>query len=151
MNRMKRFLCVLVILLLTLKLSADETTSPAPLKIGTLEANKHYDQDMIVTGKVAQVSIRAKVVLLNLEQPFPDSPFTLVIFPAATNQFGDIKALEGKNVEVRGKIKAYHGHEAGGALRRGARRLEWRADGGIAQGIARLAWSVPGRRGIAAR
>jgi DNA/RNA endonuclease YhcR with UshA esterase domain len=63
---------------------------------------------MIVTGKVAQVTIRPKVVFLNLDQPFPDSPFTLVIYSRETNQFGDLNALDGKDVEATGKIKNYH-------------------------------------------
>jgi hypothetical protein len=105
---MKVYFSIFAALTLALKLSAAETNSPAPLKIGAGEAGKHYNQDMIVTGKVAQVSIFSKVVLLNLDQPYPDSPFTLVIFPAATNQFGNIKALDGKNVEASGVITNYH-------------------------------------------
>ncbi len=105
---MKMCFSVLTALMLALKLSADETNSPAPLKIGASEANKHYDQEMIVTGKVAQITIRPNIMFVNLDQPYPDSPFTLVIFPSATNQFGDIKALDGKNVEVTGKITNFH-------------------------------------------
>jgi DNA/RNA endonuclease YhcR with UshA esterase domain len=105
---MKIYFSIFPVLMLALNLSAEVTNNPAPLKIGAGEAGKHYNQDMIVTGKVAQVSIFSKIVLLNLEQPYPDSPFTLVIFPAATNQFGDIKALDGKNVEVSGVITNYH-------------------------------------------
>ncbi|MGD1089760.1 MAG: hypothetical protein ABR955_13725 [Verrucomicrobiota bacterium] len=105
---MKRCFLILTALTIALKLPADETNSPAPLKIGASEADKHYNQDMIVTGKVAQVSIRPYLVFLNLDKPYPDSAFTLVIFPSATNQFGNIKALDGKNVEARGKITNYH-------------------------------------------
>jgi DNA/RNA endonuclease YhcR with UshA esterase domain len=89
------------------KLSADETNNLVPLKIGASEASKYYDQEMIVTGKVAQVTIRPKVVFLNIDTPFPNSPFTLVIFYGETNKFGDLKALDGKNIEAKGKIKKY--------------------------------------------
>jgi DNA/RNA endonuclease YhcR with UshA esterase domain len=105
---MKTILSIFTILAFALKLFADETKSPTPLKIGTNEADKYYDQEMIVTGKVAQVTIRPKVVLLNLDQPFPDSPFSVVVFPSATNKFGDLKSLDGKSIEVQGKIKNYH-------------------------------------------
>ena len=109
MSRMKMRFSIFVVLAFALKLPADETNRPALLKISAGEAVKHYDQEMIVTGKVAQVSIRPKIVLLNLDQPYPDSPFTLVIFPGATNnQFGDLKSLNGKNVEAKGKIQNYH-------------------------------------------
>ena len=104
---MKWFLSILAVFAFALKLSADETNSPAPLKIGASEASKYYDQEMIVTGKVAQVTIRPKVVFLNIDKPFPNSPFTLVIFLDETNKFGDLKALDGKNIEAKGKIKKY--------------------------------------------
>ncbi|MDB6058895.1 MAG: hypothetical protein JWO95_2739 [Verrucomicrobiales bacterium] len=81
----------------------------APLKkIGTLEATNYYNKMMIVTGKVVQVSVRPTITFLNLDQPYPNSPFAAIIFPSATNQFPDIKKLKGKNVELKGKV-AEHG------------------------------------------
>ena len=90
--------------------AADSTNSPAPAKIGTKAASDHYDQLLTVTGTVAQVTIRPAIVFINLDQPFPDSPFAAVIHPEATNQFGNLKALKGKSVEITGKIKNYHDH-----------------------------------------
>ena len=79
---MRTFFPILVFLTFAFKLPAADTNAPALLKIGTAEADKHYGQEMIVTGKVAQVTIRPKVTFLNLDKPFPNSPFTVVIFPA---------------------------------------------------------------------
>jgi DNA/RNA endonuclease YhcR with UshA esterase domain len=84
--------------------AAQDAKADAPKKIGAAEAEKHIGQNLVVTGKVAQVTIREKVVFLNLDQPYPNSPFTGVIFASATNQFGDISKLKGKNVELKGKI-----------------------------------------------
>ena len=87
---------------------AESTPKPAaPKKIGTSEAAKYVSQDMVVTGKVAQVSIREKIVHVNLDKKYPDAPFSCVIFSRSTNQFGDVKKLEGKQVEVKGKIETY--------------------------------------------
>jgi DNA/RNA endonuclease YhcR with UshA esterase domain len=83
------------------------TNSVAPIRIGTAEAGKHIDESAIVTGKVAQVTFRPKVVFLNIDEAFPDSPFTVVIMSKNTNDFGDIQALEGKSIEVSGKIKSF--------------------------------------------
>jgi hypothetical protein len=105
---MKKWLLFLAVPGIAFQLTAAETNSPAPFKIGTGEAGKYYDREMIVTGTVAQVTLRPKIVFLNLDKPHPDSPFTLVILPDATNQFGDLKALKGKQIEVKGKIKNYH-------------------------------------------
>ena len=111
---MRTFLSILVVLTFAIKLSAADTNAPALsktdtsalLKIGTGEADKHYGQEMIVTGRVAQVTIRPKVIFLNLDRPYPDSPFTVVIFPG--EYLADVKALDGKAVEIKGKIKNYH-------------------------------------------
>ena len=101
---MRTFLSILVVLTFAIKLSAadtdaralSKTKTSARLKIGTGEADKHYDQEMIVTGKVAQVTIRPKVTFLNLDKPFPNSPFTVVIFHGHSSFFGDAKCTERK-------------------------------------------------------
>lgn len=110
---MRTLLSVLVVLAFAIRLPADDTNAPAPpntnasalLKIGTGEADQYYGQEMIVTGRVAQVTIRPKVRFLNLDRPFPGSPFTVVIFPGT--YFPDAKGLKGKLIEIRGKIKNY--------------------------------------------
>jgi DNA/RNA endonuclease YhcR with UshA esterase domain len=101
---MNRYLSILAVLAFTLKSPADETNRPAPLKIGTLEAGKHYGEEMIVTGKVVQVTVHPTAVFIHLDQPYPGTPFTLVAFPNPTNQFENLEALKGKSVEVNGKI-----------------------------------------------
>jgi DNA/RNA endonuclease YhcR with UshA esterase domain len=87
---------------------ADQTNDVAPAKIGTADAIKHYDEEMIVTGTVAQVTVRPAIVFLNLDKPFPDSPFTAVIHPEYTNDFGDLSRLKGRSVEIQGKVTKYH-------------------------------------------
>ncbi len=87
---------------------ADQTNNAALVKIGSADADKHYDEEMIVTGRVAQVTVRPAIVFINLDQPFPNSPFTAVIQSKYTNDFGDVNLLKGKSVEVQGKVKNYH-------------------------------------------
>ena len=105
---MKLFCSVLVTMVLVLTAPAADTNAPALLKIGTGAAASYYDQEMIVTGKVAQVTIRPTVTFLNLDKPYPDSPFTVVIFPKQRPLFGDLDALRRKSIEVRGTIKKYN-------------------------------------------
>jgi DNA/RNA endonuclease YhcR with UshA esterase domain len=87
------------------KAEAPQTSSPK--RISAAEAEKHYQETVIVTGKVAQVSIRPKLVYVNLDKKYPETPMYCVIFARATNQFGDLKKLEGKQVEIKGKIEEY--------------------------------------------
>jgi DNA/RNA endonuclease YhcR with UshA esterase domain len=106
---MKPLLASLAVLTLTLSLARGESTNAAaPEKIGTAAADQHYNQEMIVTGKVAQVTFRPTIVFLNLDKSHPASPFTAVIRSEKTNQFTDLKLLEGKSVEIRGKIKKFN-------------------------------------------
>ena len=105
---MKMFCCLVAGLALGAKLFAEDSNAPSHSKIGTSEAANYYDQVMIVTGKVAQVSIRPTVTFLNLDKPFPDSPFTIVIFHGHSSFYGDANALKGKSVEIEGKIKNYN-------------------------------------------
>jgi hypothetical protein len=91
---------------------AQDAKAPAPQasgpkRISAADAAKHYDETVIVTGKVAQVSVRPKLVYVNLDKKYPDAPMYCVVFARATNQFGDLKKLEGKQVEVKGKIEEY--------------------------------------------
>jgi DNA/RNA endonuclease YhcR with UshA esterase domain len=105
---MKTIPAVLILLAFTFRLSAADTNAiSAPLKISTAEADKYYDQKMIVTGKVVQVTIRPNVTFLNLDKPYPNSPFTVVIFHGHSSFYGDANALRGKSVEIKGKIRNY--------------------------------------------
>ena len=60
-----------------------------PAKIGAAEASKYYDETTVVTGIVAQVTIRPNIVFINFDQPFPNSPLAAVIFPDNVGNFGD--------------------------------------------------------------
>ena len=104
---MRTFTFILAVLTFAIKAPAADTNSAGPLKIGTVDAASHYDQTMIVTGKVAQVTIRPTVTFLNLDKPFPNSPFTVVIFHGHSSFYGDANALKGKSIEIKGKVKNY--------------------------------------------
>ena len=112
---MKSLFPILAAVMFTMKLLAADTNATVPLasgatapsKISAADAASHYDQEMIVTGKVAQVTIRPTVTFLNLDKPFPDSPFTVVIFHGHSSFYGDANAMRGKSIEIKGKIKNY--------------------------------------------
>jgi DNA/RNA endonuclease YhcR with UshA esterase domain len=113
---MRIFLSILITLSFAINLPAAETNAPtsskaktsALLKISAAEAAQHYNEEMIVTGRVAQITIRPKVTFLNIDKPFPNSPFTVVIFHGHSSFFGDANELKGKSIEIRGKIKNYN-------------------------------------------
>jgi hypothetical protein len=100
-------LTVLAIFVVANSVHADDTNGLASSKISANAADKHYGENAIVTGRVAQVTIRPKAIFINLEQPYPNSPFTGVVFSRFTNQFSDLTTLEGKVIEVGGLITNY--------------------------------------------
>jgi len=106
---MKLSLLVAGLLLALTRLALADTLLP-PAKIAAWEASSHYDQLMTVTGVVAQVSQRPAIVFINLDKPYPDSPFVAIIHSQDTNQFTNVRALKGRSVAITGKILNYHDH-----------------------------------------
>lgn len=101
---MKKFITALVAIA-AFTIQAEDTSK----KIGTAEVDRHFQESLTVTGKVAQVTIREKLVYLNLDKPYPNTPLTGIIFSRMTNQFGDLPSLKGKSVELTGRIEDHNG------------------------------------------
>ena len=85
----------------------NEKKSATPKIISAADATNYVDETVIVAGKVAQVTIRERMVYLNLDKPYPATPFSGVIFAAKTNLFTDLDKLKDKNVELSGKITLF--------------------------------------------
>lgn len=79
-----------------------------PKEIGTADAASYYDESMIVTGKVVSVRVRSSIAMLNLDKPYPDSPFTAVVFQENFGKFGDLQKFKGHDVRLSGTITEYH-------------------------------------------
>jgi hypothetical protein len=47
---------------------------------------------------------------LNFCQNYRECPFTVVVFPSHVKDVGDVRALEGKTIEIFGKITSWRGH-----------------------------------------
>lgn len=74
------------------------------------ESIKHIGETAIVTGTVAQVSTPSNgIIYLNIDANYPNNEFTAVIFKKYAELFPDAKKLEGKKVEISGKIEEYKG------------------------------------------
>jgi hypothetical protein len=84
------------------------TLSGPPEKVGVAEASQHYDESMIVTGMVSQVSVRPSIIFINLDESGKNSSFSAVIFPSNAGMFPDVEKLQGQNVEISGYITDYH-------------------------------------------
>ena len=83
-------------------------TAALPSEIGTAQAANYYDEDMVVTGKVVDVSMRSSIAILDLDQPYPDTPMTAVVFDQNFGKFGNFQKYQGHQVEISGTITEYH-------------------------------------------
>ena len=87
---------------------ADDTNA-VPLTIRSAEAAKWIGKQVVVTGVVAQVSVRPSLVFLNFDRAYPSNLFTAIIRNKNTDEFENLTALRGKAVAVKGQIRDYNG------------------------------------------
>ena len=89
--------------------------TPDPPRIEAEEAAQHVGQVVEVCGHVASAahfaSVRGKPTFLNLERPYPDQAFTVVVWGSSRSRFeGPPERLfDGKSICVTGLIETYRG------------------------------------------
>jgi hypothetical protein len=99
-------------LLLAADAAAENTGAP---RIQAEEAALHVGEVAEVCGHVASAahfaSVRGRPTFLNFERPYPDQPFTAVIWGSSRSRFeGPPERLfDGKSICVTGRIETYRG------------------------------------------
>ncbi len=75
------------------------------------EARKYVGDSTCITGKVVKVarSPRSGTHFLNFCDDYKNCPFTVVIFAKDLQRVGDVREVEGKQIEIYGKVKDYKG------------------------------------------
>jgi hypothetical protein len=74
------------------------------------EAQKHIGANRCVSGKVLHVKLgNGGVHFFDFCEDFRLCPFTVVVFPADLRQVGDVRRLEGRQIEIEGEVKGYDG------------------------------------------
>jgi hypothetical protein len=74
------------------------------------EASKHLGTAQCITGTVLHVEDGGKgVKFLNFCPDRKACPFTVVVFPGDLKKMGDIRQLEGRQIEIKGTIQDYDG------------------------------------------
>jgi hypothetical protein len=75
------------------------------------EADNKIGDQTCVTGTVVKVAqSNSGTFFLNFCEKYRDCPFTVVVFPSSLKNVGDVRALEGKTIEIFGKITSWRGH-----------------------------------------
>src|SRR5262245_53270740 len=73
------------------------------------DATNHVGKAVSIKGTVAQATKRDNIIYLNFEKKFPDQVFTAVIRPRDFAEFPDVEKVQGKVVEVDGKVELFKG------------------------------------------
>ena len=101
-----RVLCCIAALHVTIDFSAAET----PLTYTTAQAASHVGETATVCGKVAGTHHSGRGnTFVNLDGAYPKQAFTAFIPASSASVGADVRALEGKNICVTGKIVLYKG------------------------------------------
>jgi len=75
-----------------------------------ISAGDHLGEVTCIKGQVLRVVVSPTGLhFLNFCTDYTKCPFTVVVFPRDLRDVGDIRALEGKDIEVTGKIRSYRG------------------------------------------
>lgn len=74
------------------------------------DAAKHIGATKCVSGKVVRVKQGSKGThFFDFCEDYRTCPFTVVVFARDLKQIGDIRRLEGRQIEIDGEIKSYDG------------------------------------------
>jgi DNA/RNA endonuclease YhcR with UshA esterase domain len=74
------------------------------------EASKHVGSTQCVRGTVQHVEEGGKgVTFLNFCPVAKTCPFTVVVFSCDLKKMGDVRQLEGKQIEIKGTVQDYEG------------------------------------------
>lgn len=89
--------------LATPALAETQTIAPA-------DAKAHVGQTVTIEGPVGNVSTaRSGMTFIDIGGRYPDNAFAAVIFSDDSGKFADVKALNGKVVDVTGAVTLYRG------------------------------------------
>ena len=78
--------------------------------ISHTEAEQHVGEIRCVSGKIYGVEhLDHGVTLLNFCPESPTCPFAAVVFARSLKNVGDVRQLQGRTVEIHGKVTAYSG------------------------------------------
>jgi DNA/RNA endonuclease YhcR with UshA esterase domain len=85
-------------------------TPSSPVCVSFAEASQHMGTSACIRGTVQQIENgRNGTKVLNFCKD-KVCPFTVVVFPADIKKMGDVRQLEGRQIEIKGTIEDYQGH-----------------------------------------
>jgi len=98
------------ILIIAVVAFATSLPATASACIPIADAGKHIGATKCASGKVVRVKQGSKGAhFFDFCEDFRTCPFTVVVFASDLKQIGDVRRLEGRQIEIDGAIKSYDG------------------------------------------
>jgi DNA/RNA endonuclease YhcR with UshA esterase domain len=99
---------------LTLALLFAATAAPALAQTPTIApaaAKDHVGEQVTIEGVVADVHHAAsgRTTFIDIGGRYPNNPFAAVIFESDAGKFPNVDALDGKTIDITGRIRLYRG------------------------------------------
>jgi len=89
---------------------ANKPSGPGGACVDFHEAGQHTGETVCISGRVLRVyTSRSESAFLDFCPNYRDCPFSSVIFASDRTKFGDLNALNGREVEIQGRISVYNG------------------------------------------
>lgn len=114
MRKIKIFLSLIFLLAAVGIFTAQERTSLPQTTLSTSEVASHIGEKVTVCGKVVDAryasSSRGRPTFLNLDKPYPNQVFTVVIWGEDRDKFGEPEEkYRDKRICITGIISSYRG------------------------------------------
>jgi len=86
------------------------SSAPGGACVDFHDASQHTGETVCVSGRILRVyTSRSQSAFLDFCANYRDCPFSSVIFSSDRTKFGDLSALNGRIVEIQGRISVYNG------------------------------------------
>ena len=73
------------------------------------QAGSHANEQACVTGRVLRAyTSKSGNTFIDFCEDYRTCPFTSIVFASDRSKFGNLQSLQGRQVELRGKIQIYH-------------------------------------------
>jgi DNA/RNA endonuclease YhcR with UshA esterase domain len=107
---MRRLALALLFLALLFAATAASALAQAPT-IAPAAAKDHVGEQVTVEGVVGEVHHAAsgRATFIDIGGRYPNNPFAAVIFESDAAKFPNVDALDGKTVDITGRIRLYRG------------------------------------------
>jgi len=104
-------LVILTLVILAMSGNSSARKTPTSNCVAFADASQHVGTTQCVSGTVLHVEHGAKgATFLTFCKDAKACPFTVVVLPVDVKKMGDIRQLEGRQIEIKGTIQDYNGH-----------------------------------------